>query len=80
MHPDHSPAHAPIIKKTAAKLIGLNAVQDPYQDQTCHPEQIIQHQELFEFSQGEAKKGEGNLGLRVLCTPGHVDNHVCLLT
>ncbi len=69
MHPDHSPAHAPIIEKTGATLLGREAVQDPYQDETCHPEVIVQHDQYFELAEG--------MGLSALYTPGHVDNHVC---
>jgi glyoxylase-like metal-dependent hydrolase (beta-lactamase superfamily II) len=69
MHPDHSPAHAPIIEKTSATLLGLAAVQDPYQDQSCQPEVIVAHDEYFAL--------DNQLGIRALHTPGHVDNHVC---
>lgn len=69
MHPDHSPGHAPITDKTGAVLLGLDALKDPYQDETCQPSVIVKHEELFELEQG--------LGLRALHTPGHVDNHVC---
>ena len=69
MHPDHSPAHKPIIEKTGAVLLGCKPVQDPYQDETCVPSIIVEHEEWFELGAG--------IGLRAFHTPGHVDNHVC---
>ena len=69
MHPDHSPAHAPICKKTGAQLIGRAPVDDPFQDQTCVPEMIAKHNEQF-YLNGQAM-------LQAVYTPGHVDNHIC---
>jgi len=71
MHPDHSPAHAPIIERTGAILLGLNAVEDPYQDSTCKPGTIVKHEEVFSLND--------SIAVQALLTPGHVDNHVCYL-
>ncbi len=68
-HRDHSPAAKMLADATGARLMGnLLAEDDGYQDQSFTTDHQFQHEERFvtdEFS------------LRVLCTPGHVDNHLC---
>ncbi len=70
-HPDHSPAAKILAEKTGARLMGNVLPQnDGFQDGSFVPEHIFSHGELLacdEFS------------LRVLHTPGHVDNHLCFL-
>ncbi len=69
MHPDHSPAHAPLIEKTSAELLGLPPVEDPYQDETCIPEINLVHNQVFHLND--------QVSVKAVLTPGHVDNHVC---
>jgi len=68
MHPDHSPAAAPLARLTGAKIYGWSTVDDEYQDTSCVPDIIVAHDDIIE---------DGHIRIRCLYTPGHVDNHVC---
>lgn len=70
MHPDHSPAAMPLAAATGATLRAPFAVDDPYQDTSCVPHHLLAHDEVLVL---------GELKLRAIHTPGHVDNHMCFL-
>ena len=69
-HPDHSPGAAELRKRTGARVYGLPAPRDPYQDPSYAPDVELRDGELV---------GNRDLRLRVVATPGHVSNHACLL-
>lgn len=70
MHPDHSPAALPLSRLSGAPVYGWDPIDDEYQDPTCQPDVLVEHNQVIDFN-----------GLRIRCihTPGHVDNHVCYL-
>lgn len=70
MHPDHSPAALPLAKLSGANIYGWLPVDDEYQDTTCKPSIIVAHNDII---------SEGDIQIRCIYTPGHVDNHVCYL-
>ena len=69
-HPDHSPAAARLADATGATLIGRVTADDRHQDLTFQPAAQIEDDDCV--------AGDG-WTLRAICTPGHVDNHVCFL-
>ena len=69
-HPDHSPAAACLAEATGATLIGRVTADDRHQDLTFQPAAQIEDDDCV--------AGDG-WTLRAICTPGHVDNHVCFL-
>ncbi len=69
-HPDHSPGAVPLRARTGAPVFGLPAPDDGHQDPTYAPDNS--------WTDGDWIEDDG-LRLRVLHTPGHASNHVCLL-
>ena len=69
-HPDHSPAASVLAEATGAILVGRTTADDRHQDLSFQPASQIEDDECV--------MGEG-WTLRAICTPGHVDNHVCYL-
>ena len=69
-HPDHSPAAARLAEATGATLIGRVTADGRHQDLTFQPAAQIEDDDCV--------AGDG-WTLRAICTPGHVDNHVCFL-
>jgi glyoxylase-like metal-dependent hydrolase (beta-lactamase superfamily II) len=69
-HPDHSPGAAELRARAGARVHGLPAPRDPYQDPTYAPDVEVHDCELVAHPE---------VRLRVVLTPGHVSNHVCLL-
>lgn len=69
-HPDHSPGAGWLRARTGAPVHGLPAPDDGFQDPTYAPD--------AGFADGE-RFAAGEQVLRVLHTPGHASNHVCLL-
>jgi glyoxylase-like metal-dependent hydrolase (beta-lactamase superfamily II) len=69
-HPDHSPGAAPLSKLTGAPVLGRPAPTVDYQDESYAPDVIV-----FD----DDRIAAGSATLRVLHTPGHASNHVCLL-
>ncbi len=75
-HRDHSPAAAPLAKRTGAPIIGCAPLvlktdgprSDEAFDTTYAPERVL--------VDGEALSGEG-WTLRAVHTPGHTSNHLC---
>ncbi len=70
-HPDHSPAAVALAEATGAQVLGnkLN-INDGFQDESFSPSQGFVHNEQW---------GTDDFTLRVLHTPGHVNNHLCFL-
>lgn len=70
-HPDHSPAAAALARATGAIVLGNKlSDNDGYQDETFSPQRGFQHDECLHTDE---------FTLRVIYTPGHVDNHLCFL-
>jgi len=69
-HPDHSPGAAELRSRTGARVLGLPAPSDPYQDPSYVPDMVLRDSELVSHPE---------FRLRVVLTPGHVSNHACLL-
>lgn len=69
-HPDHSPGAAELRARTGARVVGLPAPRDPYQDATYVPDATLADDEWLRHPE---------FRLRALRTPGHVSNHLCLL-
>ena len=70
MHPDHSPAAAPLARLSGAEVYGWAPIEDEYQDISCNPDHLVEHNEVISLD---------SLVVRCIHTPGHVDNHVCYL-
>jgi glyoxylase-like metal-dependent hydrolase (beta-lactamase superfamily II) len=68
-HPDHSPGAAPLKARTGAPVLGRPAPTVDYQDATYAPDVVIDDGYRIELDRA----------VRVLHTPGHASNHVCLL-
>jgi glyoxylase-like metal-dependent hydrolase (beta-lactamase superfamily II) len=67
-HPDHAPGTARLVKATGAEVVAFGKHRDKDSDIT--PDRVI----------GDGDTIEGTeFGLKVLHTPGHAPNHVCLL-
>lgn len=69
-HPDHSPGAGWLRERTGAPVQGLPAPDDGYQDPGYAPDAGLEEGERIEA---------GGETLRVVHTPGHASNHVCLL-
>lgn len=69
-HPDHSPGAAAIKARTQAVVLGRAAPDDGHQDESYRPDAPLED--------GAAIATAGSR-IRVLHTPGHASNHVCLL-
>lgn len=69
-HGDHSPGARRLAEATGAKLVGLPAPAGPGQDMTFAPHRVYANREVLDF---------GEYTLELICTPGHVSNHVCYL-
>ena len=70
-HPDHSPAAVALAEATGAVVMGNKlADNDGFQDDTFDPASSFEHDDCLQC---------GELTIRALYTPGHVDNHLCFL-
>jgi len=70
-HPDHSPGAKVLAEATGAVLMGnVLPEDDGHQDNSFVPQQSFEHDQVLDG---------GDFQLRALCTPGHVDNHLCFL-
>ena len=69
-HPDHSPGAVALKRLTGAPVLGRDAPDDGYQDETYAPDGSLED--------GQVLAADGGT-LRVLHTPGHASNLVCFL-
>jgi glyoxylase-like metal-dependent hydrolase (beta-lactamase superfamily II) len=69
-HEDHSPAAVALARETGAELWGRVASDELYQDQTFSPD--------VPFTDG-AVLATPEFRLRAIHTPGHAENHFCVL-
>jgi glyoxylase-like metal-dependent hydrolase (beta-lactamase superfamily II) len=68
-HPDHSPGAAPLHARTRAPVLGRPAPTVDHQDETYSPDLVVD----------DGYRIELDSAVRVLHTPGHASNHICLL-
>ena len=73
-HKDHSPAAQALRARTQARLHGMAALHEQWQDTTFQPEVALRGGEVFELP-----GPDGGSTLRVIHTPGHAGNHLCYL-
>lgn len=69
-HPDHSPAAMPLAARTGAPIYGALSCHEHFQDPSFRCDHLLEHDALLPV---------GDVSLRAIHTPGHVDNHYCLL-
>lgn len=70
-HPDHSPGAKVLADATGATLMGnVLATDDGHQDNSFVPQKNFTHDFVLDG---------GDFHIRAICTPGHVDNHLCFL-
>jgi glyoxylase-like metal-dependent hydrolase (beta-lactamase superfamily II) len=69
-HEDHSPGAAPLAARTGARLIGMPAPDDGFNDISFRPDLVPADNTILEI---------GGVCLRAVATPGHVSNHLCFL-
>ena len=69
-HPDHSPGAATLKRHTGAPVLGRPAPLVDHQDDTYDPDVIVEDGDRVVSPAGT---------IRVVHTPGHASNHVCLL-
>ncbi|MES2942758.1 MAG: MBL fold metallo-hydrolase [Pseudomonadota bacterium] len=83
-HPDHSPGAQPLQAMCAATgrgkppVLGLPSAPTARAASAFTPDRSLQHQELLKLA-GTGQEGEITHTLKVLHTPGHAANHVCLV-
>jgi recombination protein RecT len=69
-HPDHAPAAAPLARMTGAPILGRPTGPEFEKQWAFVPDRTLEDGERLSC---------GDSTLRVLHTPGHVSNHICLL-
>ena len=79
-HPDHSPGARPLQALCAGKppILGLPSLPTARANSSFTPDRSLQNKELLALA-GQAPDGEITHSLRVIHTPGHAANHLCLL-
>ncbi len=69
-HADHSPGAAALAAATGAPRLGMLSARPRFQDSSFVLDQPLAHDQLIDSDE---------FRLRAIHTPGHVDNHFCLL-
>ncbi|MGB5324338.1 MAG: MBL fold metallo-hydrolase [Pseudomonadales bacterium] len=69
-HADHSPAAFELARRTGAPQYGALSCHKHFQDHSFRPDHLLVH---------DGRLPHGDSPLRSIHTPGHVDNHFCLL-
>jgi recombination protein RecT len=83
-HPDHSPGAAPLqamcvqAGKARPPILGLPSAPTARTASAFTPDRSLQNDELLALD-GQAPEGKITHTLRVIHTPGHAANHLCLL-
>ncbi|WP_332776325.1 MBL fold metallo-hydrolase [Polaromonas sp.] len=79
-HPDHSPGARPLqaLCKTPPPVLGLPSAPTARAASEFTPDRALQNQELLTLK-GQGPGGEITHTLKVMFTPGHAANHVCLV-
>ena len=79
-HPDHSPGARPLQALCDGRppILGLPSQPTARAASEFTPDRSLQNQELITLS-GRGPEGEITHTLRVIHTPGHAANHLCLL-
>ena len=79
-HPDHSPGARPLQALCTGKppILGLPSLPTARANSHFTPDRKLQNQELLALD-GQAPDGKITHSLRVIHTPGHAANHLCLL-
>ena len=79
-HPDHSPGAAPLQALCAHKppILGLPSAPTARSHSQFTPDRPLQDQELLRLT-GPTLQGDLTHTLKVIHTPGHAANHLCLM-
>jgi len=75
-HPDHSPGAAPLqaLCHTHPPILGLPSASTSRTDSQFMPDRALRDHERLTLESGALKHT-----LKVICTPGHAANHLCLV-
>ncbi len=79
-HPDHSPGARPLqaLCKVAPPILGLPSASTARAASEFTPDRLLQNQELLTLV-FKGLQGETTHTLKVIHTPGHAANHLCLV-
>jgi recombination protein RecT len=79
-HPDHSPGAKPLQAMCAQRpeILGLASAPTARAASEFTPDRALQHLELLHLT-GPALDSENRHTLKILHTPGHAANHLCLV-
>ena len=79
-HPDHSPGALPLQALCANKppILGLPSAPTARAASTFTPDRALRNQELLALT-GKGSEGEITHTLKIIHTPGHAANHLCLV-